>query len=249
MITKDNYINQIENKVAEHISEGVTHNRSKRIKQRTNAISYGKFGKTLRQCTSKEVKIISEFLDVKVDEEPVKEKSFEELFEEGKMRGPIDRNAVMAKSNYCCDECGNPLSKERDGETHIDHKRPKSFFGSDNIDNLRALCVSCHNARRKNPNYAHKMKIMQGLRTSAGMTGSANHFGLFAAAELVWNMHSDTFYDKYDVMTQLDSLVDDAEKFMNACPECKKCGFFEEYCECNTFTAREPHRLEQWRIK
>ena len=51
MITKDDYINQIENKVAQHIGVGVTSNRSKRIKQRTNAISYGKFGKTLRQCT------------------------------------------------------------------------------------------------------------------------------------------------------------------------------------------------------
>lgn len=249
MITKDNYINQIENKVAEHISEGVTHNRTKRIKQRTNALSYGKFGKTLRQCTSKEVKIISEFLNVDVEEEPVKEKSFEETFKEGKTRGAIDRDAVMAKSNYCCDECGNPLSKNRDGETHIDHKRPKCFFGSDSIDNLRALCVSCHNARRKNPNYAHKMKIMQGLRTSAAMTGSANHLGLYAAAELVWTMHSDTFYDKYAVMTQLDMLIDEAEQFMNSCPECKKCGFFEAYCECDTFTAREPFDLKDWRIK
>jgi len=206
MIKKQQYIDEIENEIEKKVDKRL--NVQKITKRRVNSMARAKFGKTLRQCSKDEVKTIHKFMNLTVTEEEIPEKTFEEIFEEGKTRGPIDREAVMAKSNNCCDECNNPLNKERDGETHIDHKRPKAFFGSDNIDNLRALCVSCHNARRNNPNYAHKMKLMNGLRTSAGMTGNATHLGLFAAAELVWNMHSDTFYDKYEVMMQLDSLVD-----------------------------------------
>jgi len=36
---------------------------------------------------------------------------------------------------------------------------------------------------------------------------------------------------------------------MNSSPECGKCGFFESYCECNTFTAIKPHNLDNWRIE
>ena len=247
MIKKQVYIDEIENEIGKKIDKRL--NIEKISKRRANSIARAKFGKTLRQCSKTEVKTLHNFLNLTIKEEEIPTKTFEQLYEEGKTRGPIDRKAVMAKSNNCCDECNNPLSKERDGETHIDHKRPKAFFGSDDIDNLRALCVSCHNARRDNPNYRHKMKLMQGLRTAAGMTGNGNDFGLFAAAELVWNMHSDTFYDKHDVMMHLDDLVDNAEMFMNSSPECRNCGFFESYCECNTFTARKPYNLDNWRIQ
>lgn len=66
----------------------------------------------------------------------------------------LKRKQVFEKSNKKCEICGCKLhtntSKYNDNEyVQIDHIFPRSLGGSDDLDNLRALCKSC-NSKRNN---------------------------------------------------------------------------------------------------
>lgn len=51
------------------------------------------------------------------------------------------RREVLLRDNYQCQMCGVVVHGKR---AHVDHIVPKSKGGSDEVSNLRTLCVSCH---------------------------------------------------------------------------------------------------------
>lgn len=57
------------------------------------------------------------------------------------------RDAVMHRDNYLCQVC------LADGiyttASEVDHIKPKSDGGTDEIDNLQAICKSCHQEKTK----------------------------------------------------------------------------------------------------
>ena len=60
-------------------------------------------------------------------------------------RTPIDgktKNMVFRRAKYRCQNCG--ISWTKAGYLTIDHKKPVSIGGSDNLRNLRALCNKCN---------------------------------------------------------------------------------------------------------
>jgi 5-methylcytosine-specific restriction endonuclease McrA len=48
---------------------------------------------------------------------------------------------VLLRDNYQCRLCGAVVHGKR---AHVDHIVPKAKGGSDEVSNLRCLCVSCH---------------------------------------------------------------------------------------------------------
>ena len=68
------------------------------------------------------------------------------------------RSAVMARSNWLCQEC------TKQGRTtpalEVDHIKPLHKGGTDAMDNLAALCVPCHEAKTaKDMGYTVKVTI------------------------------------------------------------------------------------------
>lgn len=51
------------------------------------------------------------------------------------------RREVLLRDGYQCQVCGDLVHGKR---AHVDHIVPKSKGGSDEVTNLRTLCVSCH---------------------------------------------------------------------------------------------------------
>lgn len=51
------------------------------------------------------------------------------------------RREVLLRDNYQCQMCRAVVHGKR---AHVDHIVPKSKGGSDEVSNLRTLCVSCH---------------------------------------------------------------------------------------------------------
>ena len=51
------------------------------------------------------------------------------------------RREVLLRDAYQCQMCGACVSGKR---AHVDHIVPKAKGGSDEVGNLRTLCVSCH---------------------------------------------------------------------------------------------------------
>jgi 5-methylcytosine-specific restriction protein A len=51
------------------------------------------------------------------------------------------RREVLLRDAYQCQMCGACVSGRR---AHVDHIVPKREGGSDEVSNLRTLCVSCH---------------------------------------------------------------------------------------------------------
>lgn len=54
------------------------------------------------------------------------------------------RREVLLRDNYQCQTCGAVVTGR---QAHVDHIVPKSNGGSDEVGNLRTLCVSCHSKR------------------------------------------------------------------------------------------------------
>jgi 5-methylcytosine-specific restriction endonuclease McrA len=48
---------------------------------------------------------------------------------------------VLVRDGYQCQVCGSVVTGKA---AHVDHIVPKSKGGSDEVSNLRCLCVSCH---------------------------------------------------------------------------------------------------------
>ncbi len=52
------------------------------------------------------------------------------------------RQAVLIRDAWQCQECGRVCAEKR--EAHVDHVTPKSLGGTDELANLRTLCIRCH---------------------------------------------------------------------------------------------------------
>ncbi len=59
------------------------------------------------------------------------------------------RERVLVRDNYTCQACG-----KIGPNLEVDHKVSKAKGGSDAMDNLQALCVSCH-ARKTRQDAGH----------------------------------------------------------------------------------------------
>lgn len=69
---------------------------------------------------------------------PPKHESFAApLYEKRKLRDSL-RRAVFERDGYRCRECGT------DERLSVDHIYPEVKGGSDDLDNLQTLCVSCN---------------------------------------------------------------------------------------------------------
>lgn len=53
----------------------------------------------------------------------------------------LARREALVRDAYQCQMCGAVAHGKR---AHVDHIVPKSKGGSDEVTNLRTLCVSCH---------------------------------------------------------------------------------------------------------
>jgi 5-methylcytosine-specific restriction protein A len=51
------------------------------------------------------------------------------------------RREVLLRDGYQCQVCGDLVHGKR---AHVDHIVPKAKGGSDEVSNLRVLCISCH---------------------------------------------------------------------------------------------------------
>lgn len=57
------------------------------------------------------------------------------------------REQVMQRDGYLCQPClrqGRPTEAKQ-----VDHITPKAKDGTDDFDNLQAICVDCHKAKTK----------------------------------------------------------------------------------------------------
>jgi len=51
---------------------------------------------------------------------------------------------VLKRDNYKCQRCGRSPATHREIYLHVDHKKPFSKGGSNNIENLQTLCNKCN---------------------------------------------------------------------------------------------------------
>ncbi|WP_263079239.1 HNH endonuclease [Endozoicomonas sp. Mp262] len=55
------------------------------------------------------------------------------------------RRAVLERDGYLCQECRRQgIAKTAN---HVDHIKAKAFGGDDSLDNLQALCPTCHHRK------------------------------------------------------------------------------------------------------
>ena len=54
------------------------------------------------------------------------------------------RFRVLKRDNFKCLKCGNSPSKSHDVELHVDHIKPVSKGGSNDMENLQTLCSKCN---------------------------------------------------------------------------------------------------------
>lgn len=54
------------------------------------------------------------------------------------------RLLVLKRDNYKCQRCGRSPATHREIYLHVDHKKPFSKGGSNNIENLQTLCNKCN---------------------------------------------------------------------------------------------------------
>jgi len=57
------------------------------------------------------------------------------------------RRTVYARDDYTCQQCGARGGPHGDVELHAHHVVPRSEGGSHAVENLRTLCVDCHNSQ------------------------------------------------------------------------------------------------------
>src|SRR5687767_6632102 len=90
------------------------------------------------------------------------------------------RTLVLVRDHYTCQDCG-------DSANHVDHKWPKSIGGTDELDNLQALCGPCNKAKGSTAYLAHL--------TDRQAESTSNHYvdravsAVLNAAEFLRVMH------------------------------------------------------------
>ena len=57
---------------------------------------------------------------------------------------PKVRKFILHRDNYTCQHCGIYSPCDADPKLHIDHIRPVSKWGSDELLNLQVLCMPCN---------------------------------------------------------------------------------------------------------
>ena len=55
------------------------------------------------------------------------------------------RQVVLTRDAWQCQECGRVCANKR--EAHVDHITPKANGGTDDLANLRTLCIRCHSRK------------------------------------------------------------------------------------------------------
>jgi 5-methylcytosine-specific restriction protein A len=55
------------------------------------------------------------------------------------------RQGVLTRDAWQCQECGRVCANKR--EAHVDHITPKVNGGTDDLANLRTLCIRCHSRK------------------------------------------------------------------------------------------------------
>lgn len=63
----------------------------------------------------------------------------------------MERNAISSSQSYKCNICEIELDDQR--EYDIDHIKPLANGGTNTLDNLQAICKSCHSEKTKNEKY------------------------------------------------------------------------------------------------
>jgi len=56
------------------------------------------------------------------------------------------RTYILGRDQWVCQDCGEDL-RDEDAKAEVHHITPRSEGGSDDYENLIALCRSCHGAR------------------------------------------------------------------------------------------------------
>lgn len=105
------------------------------------------------------------------------------------------KNAILKRDNFKCVVCG--LGQESGQELHVDHVRPKSLGGLNNLENGQTLCSS-HNFLKKNFSQLEMgkrlfLRIDQDIRS--GKVNAPNEFKSFIEEIL-------SIYDKYRIDTK-----------------------------------------------
>lgn len=68
------------------------------------------------------------------------------------------RDAIMRRDSYLCQPC---LAKGRPTPaTQVDHIKPKASGGTDEAENLQAICGACHDAKTASDNGRRPMRII-----------------------------------------------------------------------------------------
>jgi len=108
------------------------------------------------------------------------------------------RQDVLNRDNCRCRACGfsDSLTLE------IDHVKPRSLGGSDNLDNLQALCSFCNNTK--------KNVIIEGLAIQAPCEGFGNQ-GHVTAKRIAFRQ-----YVAQSRARQVEELTNQARTWKNA---------------------------------
>jgi hypothetical protein len=59
----------------------------------------------------------------------------------------LKRKKTLERDGFECQICGKQGGPKGDRELHVDHIEPKFEGGTDELENLRILCASCHDQR------------------------------------------------------------------------------------------------------
>lgn len=116
------------------------------------------------------------------------------------------RNAVMAEQGYHCQECkkSGVISRARE----VDHIIPKSQGGTDDVDNLAALCIACHSAKSQRESGGARAYVLpkrmprprKPLYVVCGPPGAGKSTYVAQNA------------DKHDMVLDLDALAEEIHK-------------------------------------
>lgn len=110
------------------------------------------------------------------------------------------RKTVLERDDFECQKCGTVGGPEGHVELHVDHIEPQSAGGSDDPENLRALCRECHmeihgSTSRGEP--ASVGKVAEAIDELADES--------YLPAFLQWKLHS-RVTDKVDMRVRFKSF-------------------------------------------
>lgn len=105
------------------------------------------------------------------------------------------REYIKTRQDGLCNECCDEL----DDKYHIDHITPLSAGGTNDENNLQALCVSCHiektRMEKENGEHIHKCEFMSAFNIQAFNAVNTNHFRKVAFTKQILNEDEIYFYE------------------------------------------------------